>query len=207
MKENSLKPRSCIVSNLRNSQVPARLSAFPPRCRKPGKTRKARLLSKIGLPAIPTTKTSALRFRRTTSRSGQFDAARAEAEQLLAIAPDLAANLNNLAWLYDQKGDTEKALELSRKAYELSPKRSEIADTLGWLLIRQGDTAAAMPLLEQAFKAAPDNPEIGYHYAWALSKGGKMAQATEIIGKVLKSPNEFPGRKDAEQLGMTLKAP
>ena len=64
-----------------------------------------------------------------------------------------------------------------------------------------------MPLLEQACKAAPDNPEIGYHYAWALSKGGKMAQATEIISKVLKSPNEFPGRKDAEQLGVTLKAP
>ena len=63
-----------------------------------------------------------------------------------------------------------------------------------------------MPLLEQAFKAAPDNPAIGYHYAWALSKGGKMAQASEVIGKVLKSPNAFAERKDAEQLGATLKA-
>ena len=44
-----------------------------------------------------------------------------------------AANLNNLAWLYDQKGDTEKALGHARRAYELSPKRPEIADTLGWL--------------------------------------------------------------------------
>ena len=57
-----------------------------------------------------------------------------------------------------------------------------------------------------AWQAAPDNPEIGYHYAWALSKGGKMAQASEIIGKVLQSPTQFPERKDAEQLGVTLKA-
>ena len=67
----------------------------------------------------------------------------------------MAANLNNLAWLYDQKGDTEKALSHARRAYELSPKRPEIADTLGWLLIRQGDTAAAMPLLEQALEGSP----------------------------------------------------
>ena len=122
-------------------------------------------------------------------------------------APDNAPNLNNLAWLYDKKGDTEKALSHARRAYELAPKRPEIADTLGWLLIRQGDKAAALPLLDQAWKAAPDNPEIGYHYAWALSKDGKVGQAQEMMSKVLQSPNQFLERKDAEQFAATLKGP
>jgi Flp pilus assembly protein TadD len=38
--------------------------------------------------------------------------------------------LNNLAWLYDQKGNREKALGYARRAYELSPKQPEIADPL-----------------------------------------------------------------------------
>ena len=150
---------------------------------------------------------TAVRFALSTRyiESGQLDAARAESERILAKVPDFAANLNNLAWLYGETGDKEKALTHARRAYELAPGSAAIADTLGWLLARQGDIAAAMPLLVKASKGASGNPEIGYHYAWALAKDGKKAQAAQVLADVLQSSTEFPERKDAEQLGATLK--
>ena len=65
--------------------------------------------------------------------------------------------------------------------------------------------SAAMPLLVNARKGAPANPEIGYHYAWVLAKDGKKVQAAQVLAEVLQSSTEFPERKDAEQLGATLK--
>ena len=150
---------------------------------------------------------TAVRFALSTRyiESGQLDAARAESERILVKAPDFAANLNNLAWLYGETGDKDKALTHARRAYELAPGNPSIADTLGWLLAQQGDIAAAMPLLTEASKGSPDNAEIGYHYAWVLVKDGKKAQAAKVLTGVLQSSTQFPERKDAEQLGATLK--
>ena len=55
-----------------------------------------------------------VRFALSTQyiQSGKLDEARLQSEQLLSTAPNYAPNLNNLAWLYDQKGDTEKALDM-----------------------------------------------------------------------------------------------
>lgn len=129
----------------------------------------------------------------------------AEGARILAKVPDHAPTLNNVAWLYDQKGDSDKALDYARRAYKNSSGRPEIADTLGWLLAKQGDTDAAIPLLEKAWKGAQTNPEIGYHYASVLARKGKIKEAVPILQKSLESKTPFAERADAEKLAEQLR--
>jgi tetratricopeptide (TPR) repeat protein len=66
-----------------------------------------------------------------------FDAARDAYEKLLAIAPNFAAVLNNLAILYsDRFGQLDKAYDLATKAKEAA-NEPHITDTLGWILFKQ----------------------------------------------------------------------
>jgi Flp pilus assembly protein TadD len=74
--------------------------------------------------------------------------------------------LNNLAWLYDARGDA-RAVPLAKRAYDLLPERAEIADTYGWLLARFGKIEQGISLLDTAAKGAPKNGDIRYHQAAA----------------------------------------
>ena len=138
-------------------------------------------------------------------QTGQLDAARVEAEQLLSTAPDLAANLNNLAWLYQQQGDLSKARELAETAVRLAPTNGAIADTLGWILLAQGDTENALRHLQAASTALPENLEIRYHVAAALGRAGRAADARAMLEQLLNSGGRFTSKAEAEKLLEELK--
>mmetsp|Transcript_16128 Transcript_16128/g.44039 ORF Transcript_16128/g.44039 Transcript_16128/m.44039 type:complete len:886 (+) Transcript_16128:261-2918(+) len=87
--------------------------------------------------------------------------------------PDVAESCSNLAILYNQKGDTARALPLYQRAlaiYEkhFGPDHPEVAHTLTDLAVlhlEQGDDAVGRPLLERALviqeKAlGPDHPDV-----------------------------------------------
>src|SRR5262249_14448292 len=68
-----------------------------------------------------------------------FDAARDAYEKLLAISPNFAMALNNLAILYSEHfGQLDKAYDLATKAKE-AVNEPHIADTLAWILFKRGD--------------------------------------------------------------------
>lgn len=91
----------------------------------------------------------------------------AEYESILKREPSNSVALNNLAWLYQNKGDG-RALETAHKAYELTPSSPEIADTYGWILLQQGQAAQALPILKIA--SATGDPQITAHYAEARQR-------------------------------------
>ena len=64
-------------------------------------------------------------------------------EQVLAKAPGNAVLLNNLAVLYQAKGNP-KAVETAEKAYNAAPKAPAIQDTYGWILFESGKTDKAV---------------------------------------------------------------
>ena len=131
----------------------------------------------------------------------QFDRAITEGEKVLETNPKNAAVLNNLAWLYGEKGDTQKALEMAEKAYERQPKSPEIADTLGWLLLSTGDDVKrAVDLLKSANDELPDNNEIAYHYAVALNETNFKSDALELLQKALDSGTNFNSLPEAKAL-------
>lgn len=130
---------------------------------------------------------------------GDDTAAIAEFERVLSAAPDSPVVRNNLAWLYRKIGDG-RALEMARSAFELAPRRAEVADTYGWILLEEGSHEQALKVLEQALELAPKNPDIRYHRASALERTGRDEEALRELEALLRDPADFDSRADAEQL-------
>ena len=87
-------------------------------------------------------------------------------EKLLGIAPNNVIGLNNLGWIYFEKGD-RRALELLKRAYELTPESAAVLDSYGWVLVKNGKVEEGLVYLEKANKLAPNNKDITDHLAEA----------------------------------------
>lgn len=134
---------------------------------------------------------------------GEHDEAIRRLESVIAVDPIHAAALNNLAWLYGERGDT-RAEDIGKRAYEAEPDNPAIADTLGWILVRNGDAAEGLPLIERAAEEMPDQHEVRYHFGVALAETGDAERALGVLRDVLETGEEFPGRADAAELAARL---
>lgn len=133
----------------------------------------------------------------------QLAEAAAAYERLVALAPDNADALNNLAWLYQQTGDP-RALDTAEKAAQLAPERPEILDTLGWILTQNRQPARAAELLAQAAAKAPQAGVIRYHLAVALAKAGRPDKARQELQTLLNSGLAFEEQREAQALLRSL---
>lgn len=121
-------------------------------------------------------------------RMGNLKVASAHYKAVLALQPQNALVLNNLAWMAGQQKDPA-AIEYAEKALELAPTNPAVMDTLGMLLVQKGDTARGLELLEKATKAAPQVPVIKLNYAKALAKAGKKDDARRHLEELTKHDN------------------
>jgi putative PEP-CTERM system TPR-repeat lipoprotein len=128
--------------------------------------------------------------------SGNQDDAIARFQAVVQQVPAHGGALNNLAWLYGERGD-QRAVEFGERAYAAEPNNPAIADTLGWLHVQSGDAAKGLPLVKQATEALPNQREIRYHWAVALAESGDSTQALSVLEALLATGDEFPGRDDA----------
>ena len=125
-------------------------------------------------------------------------------EDLVRVFPEHLLVLNNLAFLYQTKGD-DRALEYAERAHARAPDNPAVADTLGWVLVNRGEIERALPLLKTARQALPDRPEVRYHFATALAKADRPTEAREELVTLLNEVESFPQRADAEALLETLR--
>jgi putative PEP-CTERM system TPR-repeat lipoprotein len=136
---------------------------------------------------------------------GRFDEAEKDLQAVLLARPGDTMALNNLAYVYQHKQQPQKAAELARKAYLLSPS-GQVADTLGWILTEQGQAEVGMLLLRQASAQLRGQPAVSYHYAAALKAAGQAKEAASILSVLLAKPVKFDERPQAEQLQKDLLA-
>jgi cellulose synthase operon protein C len=134
----------------------------------------------------------------------KYDSAITEYTRVVAEHPADATALNNLAWLYQQKGDLAKARGLAEQAVAAAPQ-AYLIDTLGWILLAQGEADKALTYLSAANLAAPKNPDIQYHLAVALNRLGRTADARATLETLLGSGVTFSDRAEAEKLLQQLK--
>jgi putative PEP-CTERM system TPR-repeat lipoprotein len=120
-------------------------------------------------------------------------------ERLAASPVAGFAVLNNLAWLYYERGD-DRAEATARRAYDLAADNPAVADTYGWILIETGKVMQGMEVLARALNLAPDNPDIRYHHAAAVARSGGGERAMALLDAVLESNPDFMSRAAAEQL-------
>jgi cellulose synthase operon protein C len=122
-------------------------------------------------------------------------------ESELALNPDNAVVLNNLAWEYGivQK-DLAKAqpyLEKLRKGKNLDPR---IFDTVGWILASNGKATEGERYIRNALNLVPDYPPFLYHMSFILKETGKKDEARKMLQDALKSKLMFDERESAEKL-------
>ena len=92
----------------------------------------------------------------TTNR--KFEVAEKHYLHAIALAPEMAAAYHGLAYLYGQhESNLEKAIELARKATELSPKSAPYYNTLSWLCYKTGKFDEAETAILKAIELEPDN--------------------------------------------------
>jgi Flp pilus assembly protein TadD len=135
----------------------------------------------------------------------KYDDAITEYTSITADRPGDAPALNNLAWLYQQKGDLAKARGLAERAMVASPRVPQIDDTLGWILLAQGEADKALTYLSAASLSAPTNPDIQYHLAVALHRVGRQADAQATLENLLRTGVSFSDKTEAEKLLQELK--
>jgi len=80
--------------------------------------------------------------------------------------------LNNMAYAQLMLGNTDAALDYSRRALKEAPNNASVVDTAGWVLFKSGkDPQEARRLLQRAAQLAPGNPAIRAHLAEAERAG------------------------------------
>lgn len=120
-------------------------------------------------------------------------------EQGLVATPDDPVLLNNLAVLYQVKGDS-RAVEVAEKAHRLAPNAPAIQDTYGWILVTSGRPEQGLPVLRSAADSLPAVAEVQYHYAAALAQTGEKAKALAILRKLDMEQIPVAARTDAQKL-------
>lgn len=131
--------------------------------------------------------------------AGRVREAAAVYEKVIAIEPENAVALNNLAGLYMAEG-RPGALELAKRAWLVDEGNPGIQDTYGWALVQAGRVGRGLELLRQASTGLPNIPEVSYHHAVALYRAGDKQEARRLLEELLRKYERFDGREDAEQL-------
>jgi len=131
--------------------------------------------------------------------TGKYPDATKYLELLLKQKPHDPVALNNLAWVYQQQGDTAKAQSLARQAYVLSPS-PQTADTLGWILTTSGNPQSGVALLRQASGENSNDPRILYHYGVALKDTGNKDEAKKQFETVVGNKANFKEKAEAQKL-------
>jgi len=135
--------------------------------------------------------------------NGQQNKAIKAYETAYTLDPKNHVVVNNLAWLYQEKGDN-KAVDLAEKVLLLAENNPQVADTVGWIFVQNGKPSRGLVLLQQAALQAPHLPEIRIHLAEALIKTGRKNEARKELSRLIEEKKTFPEREHVEGLLRSL---
>ena len=111
-------------------------------------------------------------------RTNQWALAEADFLKAIDLSPEQPLTLNYLGYSWiDQGINYAEAIDMIRKAVELSPGDGYIIDSLGWAFYRQGKYDKAVKYLEQAVQLQPSDPVINEHLGDAYWKVGRLLEA------------------------------
>ncbi|HYM27736.1 MAG TPA: tetratricopeptide repeat protein, partial [Steroidobacteraceae bacterium] len=113
-------------------------------------------------------------------QSGQYDAAHAQLESVIAANPTYLEGLRLLAGAKQALGDIAQAESLLRRALEIEPRSTPVLTTLAELLLVSGRSAEALPLLQRAIQGAPPHPRAALLLARHYLDRGQPALALEV---------------------------
>lgn len=108
-------------------------------------------------------------------------AAKAMYESILEQTPENFVVLNNLAYLYYEDGEIDKAMPLARKAVGLQPKNADSLDTLAQILIQQDKYEESLSLYETVVNEQKVSDTVYLNYVQLLLDMGKKELARRKV--------------------------
>jgi tetratricopeptide (TPR) repeat protein len=132
-------------------------------------------------------------------RAGDYAQAADQYRAILAITPNDALTLNNLAWASVKLNDP-KALEYAEKAYSLAPDSPPVMDTLGWMLVEKGEISRGVGLLRKAVESAPTADDIRLNLAKALIRAGDKGAGRRELEVLAKKGKAFSRQGEVQDL-------
>ena len=118
----------------------------------------------------------------------------------LALDPDNAIAMNNLAFLLAEQGkNLDQAWGLAQHAIELTDDDPEVLDTAGWVQWKRREVDSAIELFSKALSKDAENAEYRKHLLMAIAER-QDAAAGELRALLAGSG------KDAQKLGDLLRA-
>lgn len=110
------------------------------------------------------------------------DKAIVEYERLIEVMPNNIIVLNNLSWLYMDKGSLTKALQYSKHAYSLNNKIPNVVDTYAQVLFKSGKNVEALVKAEEAYELSKGkDTDITLNFVEVLLANKKSDEAKVIL--------------------------
>lgn len=131
------------------------------------------------------------------AEQGGHRAAEEWLEQALDEFPDDVGALNDLAYLWVERGEhLHRSLRMIQRALAAEPENAAYRDSLGWAYYQMGDYDQAVAELKTAASKEPPDPVILEHLGDAYAKAGTWQKARESWQKALGAyqPESQPGR-------------
>jgi putative PEP-CTERM system TPR-repeat lipoprotein len=131
----------------------------------------------------------------------------AEAEQryqaVLAMQPDHALALNNVAWLMlEQK--KPGALDFAQRAVRAAPNRPALMDTLALAQAADGQPAKAIETQQRALAMLPTDPFLRLNLARFYAQNGDKRAAKTELDRLASLGDRFPKQDEVAALSKSL---
>ena len=108
----------------------------------------------------------------------QYDQAEAEYRKGLVIDPNNATILNDLGYMYADRGvNLPEALTMIQKAVQLDPQNGAFLDSLGWVYFKMGKYVEAEDNLHKAIERTSTDASMHDHLGEIYEKTGKLQLA------------------------------
>ncbi len=102
----------------------------------------------------------------------------------------------NVARLYEEAGDFEKAMEYCQKALVLQPSNKEAVLEISYLFEKKGDFDHAIQQITEASALFPQDTEIYFRCAEIYTNAGKFDEARNFLGKITElQPENLAAKK------------
>lgn len=111
--------------------------------------------------------------------------------------PDNFIAHNNLAWLYLERDDIDKALSHAELAFELRPNIGNVVDTYGKVLLRSGDKRTALKYATKASEITQGKDiDIQLNYIETLIANSRTNEAKDKLSKLTTTTAEQKSKKE-----------
>ncbi|MBM3604915.1 MAG: tetratricopeptide repeat protein [Alphaproteobacteria bacterium] len=138
-------------------------------------------------------------------RAGDFERAETDFLAALEIRPDQASLLNYLGYSWiDRNENLDRALEMIKRAVELSPDDGYILDSLAWAYFRLGRYQEAVAPMERSIATMASDPLVNDHLGDIYWMVGRQREAQIQWRRALSLDPGASGEVDPERIRAKL---